>query len=219
MTSFRLPALASDLSGWIETLDSRPREKQVAAGAAIIAALCVWFGVALGAPLLALGVPALGAVFFAAVKTQRRLRTTERPIEPGENLLSRISLATSPPPVGRMSAAYVCESQSERVYEPLVYEEPPVVEAEEVGERVYEVCQVVDGRRLVRHTSTSLFGATDFALELQERSHGAEIELLRTRGETREAVLRLGRAAQASEAATSLLGLFAYPRTCWRGPA
>jgi hypothetical protein len=107
------------------------------------------------------------------------------------------------------------------VHEPQSGDKPAGAGAEELGERVYEVCQVVDGRRVVRHTTTSLFGATDFALDLQARSHDGEIELLRARGETREPVLRLGhlRAADGSEAAASLLDLFGYPVTRWRGPA
>ena len=76
-----------------------------------------------------------------------------------------------------------------------------------------------DGRTTVRHASPSLFGATDYALELHLRTRGSDIEVLRVRGDARESVLRFSRdrPPEGAAAAKSLLELFGYPVTRWRG--
>ena len=107
--------LASRFTEWVGTLDSRPREKQAAIASAIVAGLFAWVAIALGSPVLLLAVPALGGLLYGGVRTNRRLYpapvprpaaapapallTHEEPEDetPGDNLLSRISLA--PPQV------------------------------------------------------------------------------------------------------------------------
>jgi hypothetical protein len=244
----RVQPLASQFTEWVAALDSRPREKQAAIGAAIVAGLFAWFGIALGSPVLLLAVPALGGLLYGGVRTNRRLYPLEDPIEislerpalvprpavtpapapaprpheepedetPGDNLLSRISLAPPPPPVGRSSASYVYEPEPELI--DALEEEPE--EPRESGERFYEVCETVAGRSVVRHSSPSLFGATDYALELHTRSRGNEIEVVRVRGDARENVLRFSgdRPPEGSESAKSLLDLFGYQVTRWKGP-
>ena len=117
------------------------------------------------------------------MRTQRRLHPAlvPRPEDdaPSNNLLSRISLATPPLRVGRSSASYIYEPAPEPEFVEANDEEPD--EPQESGERFYEVCETVAGRSLVRHSSPSLFGATDYALELHTRSRGAGIEVLRVR--------------------------------------
>jgi hypothetical protein len=242
--------LASQFTEWVARLDSRPREKQAAIGTAIVAGLFAWFGIALGSPVLLLAVPALGGLLYGGVRTNRRLHPLEGLIEislerpalvprpavsaaptpaprpheepedetPGDSLLSRISLAPPPPPVGRSSASYIYEPEPEPDFVDALEEEPGDVQ--ESGERFYEVCETVAGRSLVRHSSPSLFGATDYALELHMRSRGTEIEVVRVRGDERENVLRFSRDRQpeGSESAKSLLDLFGYPVTSWKGP-
>jgi hypothetical protein len=246
----RFQPLASGFAEWAGTLDSRPREKQAAIGTAIVAGLFAWFAIALGSPALLLAVPALGGLLYGGVRTHRRLRALEGPIEislerpglvlrpavtpapapaplpheepedetPGDNLLSRISLALPPPPVGRSSASYIYEPEPELVD---ALEEEPEEETRESGERSYEVCETVAGQSVVRHSGPSLFGATDCALELHVRSRGGEIEVLRVRGRARESVLRFSRdrPPEGSDSAKSLLDLFGYPVTRWKGPA
>jgi hypothetical protein len=248
-TSFlRFQPVARQFTEWVATLDSRPREKQAAIATAIVAALFAWFGFALGSPLLLLAVPLLGGALYAGVRTERRLHPIEGPTEisferaaaaqpapapapaplreepgeeddtPGDNLLSRISLAPPPPPVGRSSASYIYAPEPEPALEEPAEEERD--EPQEAGERFYEVCEIVAGRSVVRHSSPSLFGATDYALELHVRSRGSEIEVVRVRGSARERVLTFSRdrPPEGSETAKSLLDLFGYPVTRWKGP-
>jgi len=149
------------------------------------------------------------------------LLTHEEPEDetPGDNLLSRISLAPPPPPVGRSSASYIYEPDPEPELAEALEEEPD--EPRESDERFYEVCETVAGRSLVRHSSPSLFGAADYALEFHMRSRGTDIEVVRVRGDARENVLRFSRdrPPEGSEPAKSLLDVFGYPVTRWRGPA
>jgi hypothetical protein len=243
----RVQPLVRQLADWIATLDSRPREKQLAIATGVVAALFAWFGIALASPLLLAAVPLLGGLLYGGVRTQRRLHPAEGPIEvsldravaapalpaappdlaepedePGESLLSRISLAPPPPPVGRSSASYVYEPPVATAPEPEPeprYEQEPEA-PQELAERFYEVCESVDGDTVVRHASPSLFGATDYALELHVRSRG-EIEVVRVRGAARENVLRFtrDRPPEGSANAKSLLDLFGYPVTRWTGPS
>ena len=205
----------------------------------------MWFALALGNPLLLVAVPLLGGLLVAAVRTQRRLQPVEGPLEVSyervvprqapppprveepvedeeepevESLLSRLSLAPPPPPVGRTSASYVYEPDPEPEREPFS-DEPE--EERDLSDRVYEVCETVAGRTLVRHTSPSLFGATDYALDLHVHSNGTDIEVVRVRGDARERVLRFSgnRPPEGAASAKSLLELFGYPVTRWKGPA
>jgi hypothetical protein len=246
-TSFsRVQPLASGFTEWVATLDSRPREKQAAIGTAIVAGLFAWFAIALGSPVLLLALPALGGLLYGGVRTHRRLHPLEGPIEisferpafvlrpaatpapaplpheepedetPGDNLLSRISLAPPPPPVGRSSASYIYEPDPKPAG--ALEEEPD--EPQESDERFYEVCETVAGRSVVRYSSPSLFGATDYALELHTRSRGTDVEVLRVRGGVRDSVLRFSRdrPPEGSDSAKSLVDLFGYPVTSWKGP-
>ena len=219
----RVQPLASQFTEWVAALDSRPREKQAAIGVAIVAGLFAWFAIALGSPVLLVAVPALGGVLYGAVRTQRRLHPAlvPRPEDdaPSNKLLSRISLATPPLRVGRSSASYIYEPTPEPEFVEANDEEPD--EPQESGERFYEVCETVAGRSLVRHSSPSLFGATDYALELHTRSRGAGIEVLRVRDDVRESVVRFSgdRPPEGSESAKSPLDVFGYPVTRWKGPA
>ena len=209
----RVQPLASQFTEWVAALDSRPREKQAAIGVAIVAGLFAWFAIALGSPALLVAVPALGGVLYGGVRTKRRLHPA-----PSNKLLSRISLATPPLRVGRSSGSYIYEPTPEPEFVEANDEEPD--EPQESGERFYEVCETVAGRSLVRHSSPSLFGATDYALELHMRSRGAGIEVLRVRDDVRESVVRFsGDPPEGSESAKSPLDVFGYPVTRWKGPA
>ena len=248
-TSFRqVQPLARQFSDWVENLDSRPREKQLAIGTGIVATLFSWFAFALGNPLLLLAVPLLGGLLLGGVRAQRRLHPAEGPVEvtleriaprseppaatpampveepeeeDTESLLSRLSLAPPPPPVGRTSTSYVYEPEAAPEPEPLYEGDPGDEPEEELDARCYEVCETVAGRCLVRHTSPSLFGATDYALDLHVRSPGTDIEVVRVRGDARESVLRFSHhhPPEGTASAKSLLELFGYPVTRWKGPA
>ena len=263
-TSFaQAQPLVRRFTEWVATLDSRPREKQLAIGTGIVAGLFAWFAIALGSPLLLAAVPLLGGLLYGGVQAQRRLQPVEGPVEVSldrvtprataatapvatapsvaahveppvavyeeaddepeeESLLSRLSLAPPPPPVGRSTAAYVYEPEPDP--EPVVEEEydddDDDEESLDLRDRYYEVCETVAGRSLVRHTSPSLFGATDFALELHTSARDTELEVVRIRGEQRESVLRFSRdrPPEGAESAKSLLDLFGYPVTRWKGP-
>ena len=218
-------------SEWAATLDSRPREKQLAIGAGIVGALFCWFALALGDAFLLAGLPLTGGLLMATVRAQRRVQSVEGLIElepdelQGGNLLSKLTLAPRPPPVGRTTASYVYEPEPEFEYEyepdPDPAEDEPEEETRELGERSYEVCETVGGRIVVRHTSPSLFGATDYALELHLRTQRSEIEVVRVRDGARESVLRFSRdrPPEGAASAKSLLELFGYPVTRWTGPA
>jgi hypothetical protein len=211
-------------SEWAATLDSRPREKQLAIGAGIVGLLFLWFAVALASPVLLAGLPLTGVLLMGSVRAQRRLQPAEGFIEleadelPGTSLLTKLTLTPPPPPVGRTTASYVYEPpevEPERI--PL--DDPPDDEVD-LGDRSYEVVETLDSRPIVRHTSPSLFGATDYALELHLRTRGTEIEVVRLRGDTRESVLRFSRdrPPEGAQSAKSLLELFGYPVGRWKGP-
>jgi hypothetical protein len=131
----------------------------------------------------------------------------------GENLLARLSFAPPPPPVGRTSASYAYKPEPEPEPKPLYDDEEP----EELDARYYEVCETVAGRSRVRHTSPSLFGATDYALDLHVRARDT---VVRVRGDARESVLRFtrDRPPESADSTKSLLELFGYQVTRWKGP-
>jgi hypothetical protein len=135
----------------------------------------------------------------------RRLPPEEsEPDEPGENLLARMSLAPPPPPVGRSSAAYVYEAGRDRGRSA----------REQQRERRYDVCEHTAAGAVVRHSSPSLFGATDRALEVHRASGGHDVEVVRVDGEKRTTVLRVsgGRAPEGDDAAKAAVDILAVGR-------
>jgi hypothetical protein len=119
---------------------------------------------------------------------------------PGESLLARISLVPPAPPVGRSGAGYV--------YDPA--HAPPSPAPHAVCR--YEVSESFRDRRTVRHSSPSLFAATDYALELHVVSGGRDVEVERVEGDARQSVLRFTRERppEGADSALALLELFGY---------
>jgi len=149
-------------------------------------------------------------VAWAASLDPRQRRPASEPEPIDRSLLSRISLAP-PPRGGRSPAEYVYAPEPEAAA-PRAAGGPG--EPHELGERFYEVHETVAGRGVVRHSSASLFGATDYAFELHE-ARGVDVEVVRVRGVARDSVLRFGRehAAEAADPTTSPLDVFGHPVT------
>jgi hypothetical protein len=133
----------------------------------------------------------------------RRLAPESEPQHevPGESLLARISLVPPAPPIGRSGAAYV--------YDPTRAPPMPVAYAA----CRYEVSETFRGHRTVRHSSPSLLGATDYALELHVVSGGRDVEVVRVEGDERQSVLRFTRESppEGADSALALLELFGLP--------
>jgi len=157
--------------------------------------------------------PDPSAAVSAASEVEPQLEVEPQPeLEPdheeSDSLLDRLTFALPPAPVGRTVPAAAPEPELESEPEPLS------------GDRIYEVCETVAGRSIVRHRSLSLFAATDFALDLHLQSQGGDIVVARVRGDERQTVLSFDRERppEGASSGKTLLETFGYPVTRWRGP-
>jgi hypothetical protein len=138
----------------------------------------------------------------------------EEPEEEPVDLVARLALAALPP------AAAVAVAEPEPEVAPLPAPPPEPAELERVVRR-YEVVETVGDRSSVRHVAASLLSATDVAFDLVERgSQRAQVEVVLVKGGLRETVLSFCRELPANTTVVgdSLLDLYGYPVTRWRGP-